>query len=81
MARAVCVLLLLASASVAHSRSLAATKPNPKTKPATTKKPTAAVCSSKIPSCVAGKCDYQGVNVVCSQCKDTYIKATNGLQW
>jgi hypothetical protein len=75
--RVACVLLLvLAVAATAHaSRSLQQQRSKTPAKQTVTP----AACRSKIPSCETGKCIAQGVNVVCTQCRASYIRANNGL--
>uniref|UniRef100_A0A383VZJ7 Tyrosine-protein kinase ephrin type A/B receptor-like domain-containing protein n=1 Tax=Tetradesmus obliquus TaxID=3088 RepID=A0A383VZJ7_TETOB len=75
--RVACVLLLVLGAA-AHAHATRSLQQQNKKAPAR-QTVTPAVCKNKIPSCQAGKCTAQGANVICSQCRATYVR-TNGGQ-
>lgn len=75
--RVACVLLLVLGAA-AHAHATRSLQQQNKKAPAR-QTVTTAVCKNKIPSCEAGKCTAQGANVICSQCRATYVR-TNGGQ-
>jgi hypothetical protein len=77
MAQRVACVLLLVLAAATHAHATRSLQQRGKTPARQTVTP--AACKNKIPSCETGKCTAQGANVVCTQCRNTYVRANSGL--